>query len=137
VTLEIEPTQAATVRRIFEMYTAGMGYTRMAKRLNDEGVPGPWSGSWDGSAIRDMLGNDAYRGARVYRRIRKVKTAQGTRSKRGRPEATSTIKESAHPGIINPDLWERVRGRREAVAKAYAGYEGISAPRRASRPGSC
>lgn len=34
VTLEIEPTAAATVRRIFENYAAGMGYTRIAKRLN-------------------------------------------------------------------------------------------------------
>jgi hypothetical protein len=123
VTLAIDPAEAAIVRRIFEMYVAGMGYTRIAKCLNAEGVSGPWSKTWDGSAIRELLRNDAYRGARVYGRIRKVKTTQGTRSKRPRPEAARTIKEGAHPAIIDPALWGRVKTRREAVAKAYQGYE--------------
>jgi len=103
------------------MYAAGMGYTRIVKRLNAEGVPGPWGGTWAGSAIREMTLNDAYRGARVYGRTKKIKTAQGTRSKRPRPEEARTIKEGAHPAIIDPALWQRVRGRREAVAKAYEG----------------
>lgn len=119
VTLEIEPAEAAIARRIFEMYAAGAGYTRIAKRLNAEGVPGPWGGSWAGSAIREMLRNDVYRGVRVYGRTKKIKTAHGTRSKRPRPEAARTVKEGAHPAIIDPALWERVKGRREAVAKAY------------------
>jgi DNA invertase Pin-like site-specific DNA recombinase len=121
VTLAIEPAEAAIVRRLFEMYAAGMGYTRIAKRLNDEGLPGPWGGSWAGSAIREMIRNDVYRGVRVYGRTKKIKTAHGTRSKRPRPEAARTIKEGAHPAIIDPALWERVKTRREAVAKAYAG----------------
>jgi len=123
MTLAIEHTEAAIVRRLFELYAAGSGYTRIAKRLNEEGVPGPWSQSWDGSAIREILRNDAYRGARVYGRIRKVKTAQGTRSKRSRPETTRTIKEGAHPVIIETELWDRVKNRRDAVAQAYEGYE--------------
>ncbi len=123
VTLAIDPTEATIVRRIFAMYASGMGYVRMAKTLNAEGVPGPWSKSWDGMAIREILRNDVYRGARVYGRIRKVKTANGTRSKRSRPEGSRTVKEGAHPAIIDPTLWERVRSRREAVAKAYEGYE--------------
>ena len=121
VTLAIEPVEAAIVRRIFEMYSTGMGYIRIVKKLNAEGVPGPWGGTWAGSAIREMTLNEAYRGARVYGRIKKIKTAQGTRSKRPRPEAAQTIKEGAHPAIIDPALWERVKTRREAVAKAYAG----------------
>ncbi len=121
VTLMIEPAEAAVVQRLFTTYATGMGYVRMAKTLNAEGVPGPWSQSWDGSAIREILRNEVYRGARVYGRIRKVKTAKGTRSKRARPETAQTIKEAAHPPIIDPALWERVKTRREAVAKAYAG----------------
>jgi recombinase len=48
VTLAIEPVEATIVRRIFEMYAAGMGYTRIVKRRNAERVPGPCSGSRDG-----------------------------------------------------------------------------------------
>ncbi len=68
-----------------------------------------------------MTLNEAYRGTRVYGRIKKIKTAHGTRSKRPRSEEARTIKEGAHPAIIDPALWERVKTRREAVAKAYAG----------------
>jgi site-specific DNA recombinase len=119
VTLAIEPTAAAIVQRIFEMYAAGMCYTRIAKRLNDDGVLGAWGGSWAGSAIREMLRNDVYCGIRVYGRTKKIKTAHGTRSKRPRPEAARTLNEGAHPTLIDPPLWERVQTRREAVAKAY------------------
>jgi hypothetical protein len=68
-----------------------------------------------------MTLNDAYRGTRVFGRTKKIKTAHGTRSKRPRPEEARTIKEGAHPAIIDPALWERVKTRREAVAKAYQG----------------
>jgi len=123
VTLAIEPTEAAIVQRIFEMYATGMGYTKIVKRLNAEGVPGPWGGTWAGSAIREMTRNEVYRGVRVYGRTKKIKTAHGTRSKRPRPEEARTIKEGAHPAIIDAALWERVESRREAVAKAYEGNE--------------
>ncbi|MFI5341282.1 MAG: recombinase family protein, partial [Candidatus Methylomirabilales bacterium] len=123
VTLAIDPAEATIVRRIFEMYSTGMGYIRIVKGINAEGIPGPWGGTWAGSAIREMIRNDVYRGARVYGRTKKIKTAQGTRSKRSRPEATRTIKEGAHPVIIATELWDRVKNRREAVAQAYEGYE--------------
>jgi DNA invertase Pin-like site-specific DNA recombinase len=37
----INPSEAAIVRRIFEMYVAGTGYTRIAKTLNADGVTAP------------------------------------------------------------------------------------------------
>jgi hypothetical protein len=68
-----------------------------------------------------MTLNDAYRSARVYGRTKKIKTAHATRSKHPRHEGARTIKEGAHPAIIDPALWERVKTKREAVAKAYEG----------------
>jgi DNA invertase Pin-like site-specific DNA recombinase len=118
VTLEIEPAEAAIVLRIFEWYAAGWGYTRIAKTLNGEGIPGPLGGTWDTSTIREILKNDAYRGARAYGRIKKIRTATGTRSKRPRPRKEWTVKEGTHPGIIATDLWERVQHRRDAIAAA-------------------
>src|SRR5437899_766673 len=60
----IDEAEAATVRRIFTMYAEGTGLTRIAKKLNAEGVPAPrgGSGSWAGTAIRDMLSRSLYRG---------------------------------------------------------------------------
>jgi site-specific DNA recombinase len=64
------------------------------------------------------LKNDAYRGARAYGRIKKIRTATGTRSKRNRPREEWTVKEGTHPAIIATDLWARVQHRRDAIAAA-------------------
>jgi len=40
-TRAIEPAEAAVVRRIFEMLAAGMGYQKIARRLNDEHALAP------------------------------------------------------------------------------------------------
>ncbi len=71
------------------------------------------------SAVREILRNDAYRGARAYDGVEKVRTAQATRSKRSKPAETWTVKEAAHPAIVCQDLWDRVRRKREHVAQVY------------------
>jgi Recombinase len=38
--MEIEPTEAAIVVRIFTPYAAGMPLTKIVKTLNEENVPG-------------------------------------------------------------------------------------------------
>jgi site-specific DNA recombinase len=48
----INESQAATIRRVFEMYASKIGLTRIAKTLNAEGVPSPRSTGWLG-ALRD------------------------------------------------------------------------------------
>ncbi len=130
VTLVIEPVEAAIVHRIFETYASGEGYTRLSKALNRERIPGPRGGTWDTSTVRELLGNDVYRGARAYGRIRKVRTATGTRSKRPRPREDWTFKEGAHPAIIAADLWQRVQRRREAAAAALRETGLLGATRR-------
>jgi len=130
ITLEIEPTEALVIRRIFEMYASGAGYTKIAKALNADRVPGPRGGSWDPGAIRAILLNHAYRGVRAYGRIKKVRTATGTRSKRSRPQESWTLKEHAHPAIIGTDLWERVQRKREAVAATMRASGAFGASRR-------
>ncbi len=44
----IDETEAAIVRRIFTLYAEGDGLTRIAKRLNADGVPAArgGTGSW-------------------------------------------------------------------------------------------
>jgi site-specific DNA recombinase len=37
----VNPREAELVRQIFDMYAGGLGFTRIAKRLNAEGVPAP------------------------------------------------------------------------------------------------
>lgn len=66
---EIEPDEAAIVRRIFSEYTQGMAPRRIAGRLNAEGVPSPRGGQWNASTINGSrqrrngsLNNELYLG---------------------------------------------------------------------------
>ncbi len=97
----------------------GAGFKRIILTLNQEGLRGPRGTSWDISAVREILGNPAYGGVRVYGRNKKVRTDKGTRSKRAKPRETWVIKEGAHPAIISEALWERVQRRLAAVVEAY------------------
>jgi site-specific DNA recombinase len=119
VTVEIEPAEAAIVLRVFETYAAGAGYKKIVRALNRESIPGPRGGTRDVSAVREIQRNNAYRGARAYGRVEKVRTAQGTRSKRSKPAETWRVKEAAHPAIVCQDLWDRVRRKREHVAQVH------------------
>jgi hypothetical protein len=94
VKLEIEPDQAAIVRRIFSDYAAGDSIKTIAKRLNAERIPppSPYRGqrhpSWAPSAISVMLRNDRYRGVVVWNRTRKVRDPKtGRRVQRERPKS--------------------------------------------------
>jgi hypothetical protein len=48
----IEETEAALVRRVFEMYVAGATFKRIAATLNEEGIPAPHDGGPKG---KDMV----------------------------------------------------------------------------------
>jgi hypothetical protein len=105
---------------VFEAYANGDGSKRIILTLNQEGLPGPRGGSWDLGAVREILRNPVYRGARVYGRIKKVRTEKGTRSKRPQAAETWIAKEHAHPAIIPPDLWDRVQRKLARVAETFA-----------------
>ena len=60
--LEIEPNEAATVKRIFEDYLSGLGMTAIAKRLNDDGILTRYGNTWGKASIKAVLQNYAYTG---------------------------------------------------------------------------
>jgi site-specific DNA recombinase len=77
---DMDPDQAAIVRRIFEQYAEGMTPRRIASRLNSEGVASPRGGHWNASTINGnrqrrngILNNDLYIGRITYNRQRFVK----------------------------------------------------------------
>jgi hypothetical protein len=69
----IVESEAAVVRRIFELSVAGYGMKAIAKRLNADGAPSPRSQrgrsrSWVASSVREALHRDLYRGVIAGRR---------------------------------------------------------------------
>jgi site-specific DNA recombinase len=124
------PEKAAVVRRIFELFDSGLGYKRIARVLQAEGVPNPGevgprshprsAGVWTGSAVRGILINPRYLGRQVAGRQRRydelvdaTDAALGTSSRQRRqPLANWTFANAeSWPPLIDVELWQRVNAR--------------------------
>ena len=98
---EIDPAEAAIIRRIFEGYAAGMAPRQIAARLNHEAIPSPRGGQWNASTINGnrqrrngILNNELYTGRITYNRQRFVKDPDtGKRVFRLNPEHEWVTKE--------------------------------------------
>ena len=100
---EIDPYQAAIVRRIFERYAETRSFSAVTTELNDAGVPALSGGSWYPITVRRVLLNEAY-GRTVYRRTKRVRVrASGARRRTRaveRPEGEHIEIPDATPAII-------------------------------------
>src|SRR5262245_25724774 len=68
VTRRINETEAAVVRRIYELYAGGQGLVAIAHTLNAEGAPCPRPrvgrvDGWSPSSVREVIRRPLYRGA--------------------------------------------------------------------------
>lgn len=110
---DVEATQAAVVRRIYEHYAATGSFSAVANELNDAGGPAFSGGRWHPLTIRNVLPNESYTGRTVYRRTQRVKTRSVRTQKRTtrvveRPESDWIEVQGATPPIVPLDLWQRV-----------------------------
>jgi site-specific DNA recombinase len=76
VVQQINETEAAIVRRMFDMAAGGAGLKTIAKRLNAEGVRSPRaqrgrSQTWAPSSVREVLHRETYRGRRIWKPLAK------------------------------------------------------------------
>lgn len=110
---EVEPFQAAVVRRIFERYAASRSFSAVANELNEADIPAFSGGRWYPITVRRVLLNDAYIGRTVYRRTKRVRVrAPGARRHTRvieRPEEERIEIPGATPPIVDDDLWSRVQ----------------------------
>ena len=115
--LEVDPSRASVIRRIFELYEQGNGTLRIADTLNKEGYRTRAGVLWNFTTLRRMLRNPAYVGDVVYgarertpappsddnpleRRYRTVMTKDMDRV---------AIYRDAHEPIVGRSQWERVQ----------------------------
>jgi hypothetical protein len=121
---EIDPAQAAIIRRIFMEYADGMAPRQIAARLNHEAVPSPRGGQWNASTINGnrrrrngILNNELYTGRITYNRQRFVKDPEtGKRIARRNPEHEWVTREVPGLRIIEEDLYQRV----QAIKQQYS-----------------
>lgn len=117
--LIINEKQAKVVRRIYTDYLDGKGPNRIARELEEDGVPN-WNGKakWYESSIRKMLSNEKYKGDAL---LQKTYTVDFLSKKRveNKGEIPQYYVEESHPAIIEKEMWEAVQLEMER-RKAYA-----------------
>ena len=129
---EIDPAEAAIVRRIFTDYAAGKSPRQIAHELNAEGVPGPRREGWGPSTLfgnvkrgNGILNNELYIGRLVWNRQRFLKDPEtGRRVSRLNPEEDWVVHEVPELRIIDDDLWAKVKDRQTAIRARYVKEDG-------------
>jgi site-specific DNA recombinase len=128
---KIEPTEAQAILGIFRMHQAGFGLTAIAKTLNGHprrakesaeffgGVrppaPSHGSGSWAGTAVREILRRPLYIGKVVWGRTRR----NGTARKRGPEVLPMHTAERPDLRIVDQSLWDATQTRLQERGEAY------------------
>ncbi|MEI6158209.1 MAG: recombinase family protein [Roseococcus sp.] len=121
---EIVPHQAAIVRRIFAEHAAGASPMAIARRLNEDGIPGPTNGGWNPYTIRGkaksgdgLLRQRLYIGQLVWNRQHKViDPLTGQTSKRANAAGDCVVIPVPELRIIDDTLWAQVQTRLTADA---------------------
>ena len=121
VVRHINPDQAQVIGRIFELYAAGFGLSRIAKIFNDEGIPPPRQKGhgWAPSCIREMLYRPLYRGEIVWNKTQKLHRG-GTKHQRQRPESEWVLLSAPELRIVSQELWEKVHRRLKDAHQHFA-----------------
>ncbi len=122
--LLIDPCAAAVVRRVFDLYEQGTGKLRIAKLLNEEGVPCPseykkLNGEryrngqrlskttyWTYATIHRMLNNQMYIGNMEQGRAPR-QTMHGRAKQLDRSQWT--VVQGTHEPVVSRRQWERVQ----------------------------
>jgi DNA invertase Pin-like site-specific DNA recombinase len=128
--VEVEPTEAGIVRRIFAAYAAGRSLVSIAHALNAEAVPfpakdtqrGPARRGWAVSTLGVILDNGKYVGMWTWNKTRFLKDPDtGRRRPVPRPESEWIRQERPDLRIIDANLWAAVQARRAATPRTRGG----------------
>ena len=122
---EIDASQAAVVRRIFQEFADGHSPIAIARRLNVEGVPGPRGKLWSDGTIRGfgrtstgILRNTLYIGEVVWNRRRWIKDPATGRRVARRNDAGQLVRTKLPElRIIDDALWQRVQERLDQASR--------------------
>ena len=118
---EIDPVEAAVVRRIVREFIDGRSPRDIVGRLNAEGIPSPTGGEWSISTINGdrvrgngILRNDLYAGRMIHNRTRRVYDPESRRKRiRPNPPEKWTHVDVPELRVISDEDWAAVCARRE------------------------
>ena len=111
----INPTEAAAVRLIFDMYLSGSGYTPIIDELNRSGYKTKRGGDFKKNSLYDLIRNEKYTGTYVYNRTAQAKNGKQNRHKYKDDSEVIRVKE-AFPAIITEAEYKEAMKRMKEQA---------------------
>jgi site-specific DNA recombinase len=120
---QIHETEAAVIRRIFDLSVAGHGVKAIAKILNGEGAASPRAQlgrpqSWAPTSVREVLFRDVYRGVIAWNRTRK-RNQWGVQQQAARPAGDWLSIPAPALRIVDEPVWQAAHARLAAVRAFY------------------
>jgi DNA invertase Pin-like site-specific DNA recombinase len=123
--LEIEPSEACIVRRIYREFLDGYTAAQIAKRLNEDGVPTYYGKRWTAAGVMKVLTQEKMCGNAV---LQKTYMASFLAKKRMKNEGQ--VKqwevENSHPAIVDKDTWDKVQSEIQRRADLSSSGERLS-----------
>lgn len=123
--LTINPKEADVVRKIFAYYVSGLGSSRIAKKLEEEGIPAPKGGKkWSASVIKGILRNVKYIGD-VLGQQYFVENPLTHKLIKNRGQKPKYYSKNHHDAIIDVDTWnkaQKIYDERSKVLKPDGKY---------------
>ena len=108
----INPEETELVKRVFEMYVAGLGTQAIANKLNEEGIKPKFANLWNKSTINLILTNYNYTGDLILQKtFRENHLTKLTKINRG--EFDKYLVSNHHEPIISKELFELAQKVRE------------------------
>lgn len=102
--LEVVPEEVTTVRKIFELYSAGKGLKAITNQLNHEGYKTKKGNMFGTGGVKDILLNPVYIG-----KIRYNVRENWSEKRRKGYNKNPIIVDGEHEAIIPIELWEKVQ----------------------------
>lgn len=110
--ITVVPEEAAVVRRIFDMYLAGSGLTKIANTLNAEGIRTIHGKTWHTSSIARILDNGKYSGDLTLQRFYSSDHISKTKV-RNTGELPTFLVEDDHEAIIDKPRFQQAAAERK------------------------
>jgi site-specific DNA recombinase len=119
---EVQPEQAAIVKRIFDEFAKGQSTGAIARGLNEDKVPSPGStwartvrrcSGWLDNAVYAMLTNEMYVGRYIWNRVKWKKVAPGSSKRKpvARPRDQWIVTEMPELRIVESSVWTAAQAR--------------------------
>ena len=106
--LVINPQQAEVIRFIFQRYIEGNGGNKIARELDEKGIPSPRSKCWNHAVITNIIKNVKYKGDLLQGKSFRTSPINGKIVKNFGEQDMYYV-EGHHDAIIDPEVFDKAQ----------------------------